>query len=216
MNTLLDPKVKQTLARLHAASRRELPQILRGALRGVLRRRLQPADMVNAYIAISPRQGQLLYTLARAIKACTIVEYGTSFGISAIYLGAAAKDNGGRVFTAEIEPHKVQVARKNLSDAGLSEMVTVLEGNALETLIDVPTPIDLLFMDGWTDLYVALIERLEPKFRAGLLIVADNADFPGTQPFLRYLRQRPQKYVTQTLRLDKGGTEVATYLGGRQ
>ncbi|MFO0644111.1 MAG: class I SAM-dependent methyltransferase [Polyangiaceae bacterium] len=90
--------------------------------------------MKDAYIALSRGQGQPLYALARASKAQRLVEFGASFGISAIDLGAAARDNGGRLVTTEIEPNKVTVARANLSAAGLDDVAELRAGDAMVTL----------------------------------------------------------------------------------
>ena len=62
------------------------------------------------------------------------MEFGASFGISALWLGAAARQTKGRVVTTEVEPHKAAVARQNIADAGLDDVVTLLAGNALVTL----------------------------------------------------------------------------------
>jgi predicted O-methyltransferase YrrM len=213
MNSLTDLKIQSTLQRLHAESNRDVTNTFGGLIQGLLTGKLKPSHMSKAYIAVSANQGKLLYTLARSISAKNIIEFGTSFGISAIYLGAAARDTGGRVITTEIEPNKINIARKNIADAGLDSVVELWEGDASATLRAAPAPIDMLFLDGWTDLYLPLIKILEPKFRRGAILVTDNADFPGTQPFLHYLNENPA-YVTQRLRMDKGGTEFSCYLSG--
>src|ERR1700731_1754613 len=73
-----------------------------------------------AYIPVSPDAGRFLYTLARAIQTGTVVEFGTSLGISTIYLAAAVRDRGeGTVIATELHPGKAQKARENLRKAGL-------------------------------------------------------------------------------------------------
>jgi predicted O-methyltransferase YrrM len=130
-------------------------------------------------LAISRETGALLYMLARSSRARTIVEFGTSFGISTLHLAAALRDNGGgRLITSEFEPSKVARARKNLIDGGLIDLVEIREGDALKTLsVDLPETIDLLLLDGAKALYIEVLSLVERRLRPGALIVADNADF---------------------------------------
>ncbi|OCK55594.1 O-methyltransferase [Bradyrhizobium sp. LMTR 3] len=132
----------------------------------------------NAPLAISRETGALLYMLARSSRARTIVEFGTSFGISTLHLAAALRDNGGgRLITSEFEPSKVARARDNLSSGGLIDLVEIREGDALQTLsVDLPDTIDLLLLDGAKALYPEILRLVESRLRPGALIVADNAD----------------------------------------
>lgn len=132
----------------------------------------------NAALAVSRETGLLLYMLARGSGARTIVEFGTSFGISTLHLAAALRDNGGgRVITSEFEPSKVARARSNLEAGGLADLVEIREGDALNTLaLDIPPRVDLLLLDGAKALYPDILRMLEGQLRPGALIVADNAD----------------------------------------
>src|SRR6185437_14522742 len=115
---------------------------------------------------------------ARSSKARTIVEFGTSFGISTLHLAAALRDNGGgRLITSEFEPSKAQRAKANLKAGGLLDLVEIREGDALETLAqDPPETIDLVLLDGAKSLYSEILSLIESRLRPGALIVADNAD----------------------------------------
>ena len=132
----------------------------------------------DIYLAVSRETAVLLYMLARNSRARSIVEFGTSFGISTLHLAAALKDNGGgRLIGSEFEPSKVVRARENIAAAGLSDFVEIREGDALETLArDLPESIDLVLLDGAKPLYPRVLALLEPRLRAGALILADNAD----------------------------------------
>jgi predicted O-methyltransferase YrrM len=132
----------------------------------------------DVYLSVSRETGTLLYMLARSIQARSVVEFGTSFGISTLYLAAAMKDNGGgRVIGTEFEPSKVARARENIAAAGLSEFVDIRAGDALETLArDLPQTIDLVLLDGAKQLYSPVLGLLGPRLRQGALVVADNAD----------------------------------------
>ncbi|MBZ9844482.1 O-methyltransferase [Mesorhizobium sp. CA5] len=136
-------------------------------------------SLKNLWLAVSPETGTLLYMLARSTGARIIVEFGTSFGISTLYLAAALRDNdGGRLITTEFEPSKVTRAKANLTEGGLIDLVEIREGDALETLsTDLPDRIDLLLLDGAKALYPEILSLVESRLRPGALVIADNADF---------------------------------------
>ena len=132
----------------------------------------------HLYMAVSPETARLLYMLARASGARSIVEFGTSFGISTLHLAAALRDNGGgRLIGSELEAQKVEQARANLREAGLADLADIREGDALETLAhDLPETIDLVLLDGHKPLYTAILDLVAPRLRAGALLIADNVD----------------------------------------
>jgi len=137
------------------------------------------AELRDYALPVSRETGALLYMLARSAKATTIVEFGTSFGLSTLHLAAALRDNGGgRLITTEFEPSKLTKAQANLAAGGLADLVEFREGDALQTLAtDLPETIDLLLLDGAKALYSDILDRLESRLRVGAIIVADNADF---------------------------------------
>jgi predicted O-methyltransferase YrrM len=132
----------------------------------------------NVHLAVSQETAVALYMLARFAKARSIIEFGTSFAVSTLHLAAAVKDNGGgRVIGTEFEPAKVARARATIDEAGLGPFVEIREGDALETLArDLPDSIDLVLLDGAKALYPRVLALLQPRLRAGALVVADNAD----------------------------------------
>lgn len=134
--------------------------------------------MKDLPLAVSPETGALLYMLARSTQARSIIEFGTSFGISTLHLAAALRDNGGgRLITTEFEPSKVALASGHLREAGLADLVELRQGDALQTLAaGLPDRIDLVLLDGAKALYSDILALLESRLRAGALIVADNAD----------------------------------------
>jgi predicted O-methyltransferase YrrM len=147
-------------------------------------------------LAVSRETGVLLYMLARSCNARTIVEFGTSFGISTLYLAAALRDNGGGVLiTSEFEPSKVERARGNLTAGGLIDLVEIRQGDALETLaVDLPETIDLLLLDGAKALYPEILSLVESRLRPGSLIVADNADY--SPDYLARVRSPAEGYLS--------------------
>lgn len=157
-------------------------------------------SMRDAYMAIGPEFGFLLYNLARASQAKTIVEFGTSFGVSTIYLASAIRDNGGgRVITTEYEPAKAEMARKNLTDAGLEDIVEFRVGDARQTLSTSAETVDMLFLDGAKELYIEVLNLLEHRLRPGAVIASDNTDHDGMQAFLDYIRDPGNGYTSAAI-----------------
>lgn len=136
-------------------------------------------QMKDLWLPVSPETGTLLYMLARSTRARSIVEFGTSFGISTLYLAAALRENGGgQLISSEFEPAKVARAREHLIEAGLDDLVEIREGDALQTLSNnLPEKIDLVLLDGAKALYTDVLDLLLDRLRPGALIVADNADY---------------------------------------
>jgi predicted O-methyltransferase YrrM len=176
---------------------------------------LTPDAMREFYIPVSPEQGRFLYLTARAIGARTIVEFGTSFGVSTIYLAAAVADNGGgTVIGSEIEPTKHARAVDNITAAGLAPHVDVRLGDALETLKDLPGPVDMVLLDGWKELYLPLIRQLRPHLRPGAVVLGDNIFTfrKALQPYVDYMQSGDNGFASTTLRL-ADGFEYSVYRG---
>jgi predicted O-methyltransferase YrrM len=151
--------------------------------------------MKNLPLAVSRETGTL-YMLARSTRARTIVEFGTSFGISTLHLAAALRDNGGgRLITSEFEPSKAARARDNLKAGGVIDLVEIREGDALQTLsADLPEAIDLVLLDGAKALYPEILSLLESRLKPGAPIVADNADM--SPDYLKRVRAPASGYLS--------------------
>jgi predicted O-methyltransferase YrrM len=207
MNTLNQPKLAAFLDQLFAEAEATMAQLRQRT------ERLSPAEreafmsrsgdyrafygaMKDMHLAVSRETAHLLYLLGRSSRARNIVEFGTSFGVSTIYLAAALRDNGGgKLIGSEFEPGKVAQARANLEAAGLADLVEIRAGDALETLArDLPDSIDLVLLDGAKGLYPRILSLLEPRLRSGALIVADNADM--CPEYLERVRQGGGAYFS--------------------
>jgi len=221
---LHDPQVSAVLERLHEEAKSDKHLFLQ-SIPVLLKAWLKRADLDAAtkpfvsrgFFNIVPAIGELLYLTARAIDARRVVEFGTSFGISSIYLAAAMRDNDGYLVGSELQPDKAAAARRNLEDAGLAEFAEIRAGDALQTLLDLPAPVDLVFLDGWKELYVPMLELLRPKLRKGSVVVADDILFPSfTQKimarYLRYVRDPRNGFQSTTLKLG-GGIEYSVFEG---
>jgi predicted O-methyltransferase YrrM len=208
-----DPKVAAVLETLHAHAKadvwvllRLLPTLLVAAVTGRdISKALEP-HLKSAYIPVSPDQGKLLYVTARAIHARRIVEFGTSFGISTIYLAAAARANNGVVIGTEMEPGKVRAARANIEKAGLTQFAEIREGDAMKTLATLEGPIDFLLLDGWKDIYLPMIKMLGPRLRPGAVVLADNIYTfkKALRPYVEYMQDRANGFDSVTLPIGLG------------
>lgn len=143
--------------------------------------------MGEFFLAVSTEEGRLLYLLARAARARYVVEFGASYGVSTLFLGAAAADNGGRLVTTEVHPDKCRAIRKTLRKAELDPVVTLLEGDARETLPAQQTGIEMLFLDGWKSQYLPLLNGVEPLLAPMALVVADNAFHEAAADYTDYM-----------------------------
>lgn len=151
------------------------------------------------YLAISPEDGELLYLLARASKARKLVEFGASFGISTLYLAAAAADNGGHLITTEVQPEKCAAVRAHLKRAGLADHVTLLEGDARDTLKGIDGPVDFLLLDGWKGMYLPVFASLRPKLAKGALVAADNWSHEGAEDYVAHMLDPLSGFTTRVI-----------------
>lgn len=209
-NSLTSPPVRPLLDRLfqsadsddarRATMRERHPQGLAG-----LSPREQADAFAELYIPVSPEGGRLLYTLVRASRPATVVEFGTSFGISTIHLAAAVRDNAaagdnpaGHVISTELNAAKIAQARANLAEAGLADLVTILEGDARETLAGLPGPVGFVLLDGWKGLYLPVLRLLEPRLAPGALVVADDTISMAAEmtDYLSYVRDPAHGYLS--------------------
>jgi len=223
MNTLDSSRVADLLSILHRdaeASDREHLETMTAAFNGPGGAEQMVSDILaeeradypaiyrgyaDNFLAVSPDYGRFLYAIARARKATRIVEFGTSMGISTIYLAAALRDNGGgHLIGSEMEPGKVARARANLDAAGLAELVDIRAGDALETLRDVGGGIDLLLVDGAFSLYLPVLKLVELWLKPGAVILGENAFEPG---YRAYVRDPANGYVSFALPDEGRGNE---------
>ncbi|MFI6093583.1 O-methyltransferase [Streptomyces sp. NPDC051218] len=209
-NTLEDPRIASALDRMfrhaeqdEATSRRVQAEWHQGSAP------LGPQERADAnaevYMPISAQGGRLLYNLIRAIRPATVVEFGTSFGISTLHLAAAVRDNGtGRVISTELSATKAAAARRTFAETGMDDLITVLEGDARETLAAAAGSADFVLLDGWKDLCLSVLQLLEPRLAPGTLVVADDVDLEDLAPYLGYVRDPRNGYQSVTFPVEDG------------
>ncbi|KAI9933767.1 hypothetical protein ASPWEDRAFT_148166 [Aspergillus wentii DTO 134E9] len=177
--------------------------------------------MRDKFIALDQDKSQFIYQLARSINAKTIVEAGTSYGVSTIYLALAVSANlaatggEGRVIATENEPEKARQARQNWELCGdvVSGVVELREGDLRETLKGDVGVVDLLLLDIWTPMALPTLKLIQPRMRHGAVVIADNTikGARGYEDLLNYLRAPDSGFTNLTLPYTNG-LEMSVYL----
>lgn len=164
---LLDPVVERVLAEYERRAEDEQ------------RRTLGPGtNLDELLLSVGREAGILLYLLASGGQYRRILELGSSYGYSTVWLAAAARATGGKVTSLELRDFKIEHARQALTRAGLSTRVEFHQGDCLETLKTLPGPFDFVLLDVWKDLYLPCFELFHPKLAPGAIVVADNMLLP--------------------------------------
>jgi predicted O-methyltransferase YrrM len=165
-------------------------------------------------LSVGPATGRLLNLLVRQLKPKTVLEIGTSYGYSTIWLAEAADAIGAKVITLELSPMKSQHASEALAKIGLAKVVEFRMGDALELIAALPGPFDFILLDLWKDLYVPCFDLFYPKLSPGALVVADNMIHPpfDREPAARYRRHARSKPHMESLLLPIGsGLELSRF-----
>jgi predicted O-methyltransferase YrrM len=194
---------------LRAATNDEevIPRVLAAASERGAQSDQQMSDLlVDAYMPISPVAGRLLHVFALTRRPGRIVEFGTSHGLSTIYLAAATSTGDLPVITTEAEPAKTAAALENFSAVGVADRIDVRAGDAFETLAEFDEPISMLFLDGWKGSYLPLLRHLEDRLVSGAIVVADDTELlPDLcAEYLDYVRSNTSSYVSSSVPVDDG------------
>ncbi len=210
MSTLLNEPVAALLEKLFTDGKRVddevIPRVRARAksVGGPMNDRLMADLLDDAYISVSPEVGLFLYQVVRMKRPGLIVEFGTSLGLSTIHMAAAVRDNGvGRIVTTELSEKKAQRAAEHIQAAGLADLVEIRRGDAFQTLSRDTTPIDLLLLDGWKELYLPLLKQLEPRLPPGAIVIGDDLKLMPEilASYVEYVRAN---YLSLDLPIDDG------------
>lgn len=154
--------------------------------------RNQSAGMMN----VPTLDGRILRILTEAANARNVVEIGTSNGYSGIWFCLGLKATGGKLTTHDIDEGRVALARENFKRAGVDDIVTIVMGDAHETVKKLKDPIDILFIDADKEGYTDYLEKLLPLVKPGGLILAHNIDQVG-QDFIDAITTNPNLETVQ-------------------
>ena len=219
MSVIGDPGLEALLAGLHANSDAQA-----AAMRAFDADRsdeAQPASPKEAgaflrdkLVALDPDKAEFCYQLCRASNARRVVEIGTSFGVSTLYLAAAIRDNisagggNGVVIGTEYEPDKAAAARAHFEQAGLSRFVDLREGDLRQTLKGIDGPVDFMLMDIWITMARPALELVTPHLRPGAIVITDNTRQYRSEYADYFAFLEAQGFRTMTLPFD-GGLEMS-------
>jgi caffeoyl-CoA O-methyltransferase len=163
--------------------------------------------------AVAPTTGRFLFSLVAPQTDCEVLEIGGSRGYSSIWLGAGVRHLGGRVLSLEHDPAKIEAWRRNVADAGLSDWVDLVEGDAFETLSAIDDVFDVVFLDAEKEDYERLFGLARGKLEPGALVVADNVlSHEETLGAYSRARQDDATLASLTVPLDRG-LELTVILG---
>jgi len=217
---LNDPKLEALLDHLHAQSNVQINETnaffeRRDQDNSINKENYYDQDMQrflsDKMVALDRDKAEFCYLLCRSMRASRIVEAGTSFGVSTLYLAAAVRDNqveNGVVIGTEFEPNKIDIARANFEQAGLSEFIELREGDLLETLQDLEGPVDFMLVDIWEVAQPAL-ELVSPHLRRGAIVACDNTAVyvDEYRDYFQFVNDPKNRFRTMTVPFD-GGFEL--------
>jgi predicted O-methyltransferase YrrM len=207
MAVIGDEKLQSFLDGLHAKSREQT------ALIQAFEARRNDAELPPGADEI---KAEFCYQLCRAKKASKVIEVGTSYGVSTIYLAAAVRENArsygvdGIVIGTEYEPKKAEAARANFAAAGVSQFIELREGDLRETLKRIDGPVDFVLMDVWIAMARSAIELIAPHLSEGAIVVCDNTlDHRAFYAdYFAFLNDPANRFTTMTLPF-QGGLELS-------
>jgi predicted O-methyltransferase YrrM len=218
LSVLCDPQLERLLAGLHARSDQQMAALQRYAEQ---RQAAQPpaeseikAFLSDKLVALDRDKAEFCYQLCRANNARGIVEIGTSYGVSTLYLAAAVRDNisatggTGVVIGTEYEPEKASAARAHFEQAGLSGFIELREGDLRETLRDIDELVDFMLVDIWIPMARPALELVTPHLRPGAIVVCDNTDRYRDDYADYFAFLQAHDFRTMTLPFD-GGLELS-------
>ncbi len=176
MTAPIDRAVQDVLDEYHRRMEAERPRMRSAMEQGTF------GQVIEEFLLpVGPESGRLINILAKSLKAPTILELGTSYGYSGIWLADAARATGGRLVTMELSPDKSAYAREMAKKAGLADFVDFKVGDAVKMIDALPHGIDFVLVDLWKKLYVPCLEALYPKLNPGAILVSDNMIEPASE-----------------------------------
>ena len=224
-SVLNDPKLEALLAALHAQSdsqEQAMATYYATESGGAQRPPAQDEKsfLSDKFVALDRDKAEFCYQLCRALCARCIVEAGTSYGVSTLYLAAAVRDNArvggarGVVIGTEYEPAKAAAARANFAAADLAPFIDLREGDLRETLRDVGGTVDFMLVDIWTPMARPALELVAPRLRPGAAVVCDNtAEYREEyRDYFDFIAAQHPRLRTATLPF-RGGLELTVCCG---
>ena len=196
---MLDPKTENVLKRIEEQEKFEQEN---------------PNEIPNSekVLTIGRSTGIFYNILLQSMNAKKILEIGLSVGYSAIWFAnAISKNTNAKIITIEQDKNKIKRAKQNFEEAGISDLIEIRHGDALEILLDINNEanlFDFVFIDADKERYIQYFDTILPLVRSGGLIGADNILFPKrfqkfTNPYVKHVRAK-QNIRSVTIPIDNG------------
>jgi len=221
MSVIADPELRHLLEMLHAKSDEQAALVRAFEAQRDSAEHPPSVDEIRAFrndklVALDRDKAEFCYQLCRAKKALRIVEVGTSYGVSTIYLAAAVRDNvqafggDGVVIATEYEASKAAAARAHFAQAGLSSFVDLREGDLRVTLKQIGGSVDFVLVDIWIAMARPALELVAPHLAPGAVVVCDNTQDHRTNytDYFAFLNDPANRFRTMTLPF-QGGLELS-------
>ncbi len=158
--------------------------------------------------SVPRKDGEFLQLMVKATRAINVLELGTSQGFSAIWMGLGLEETGGRLTTIEIDAERHNLALRHVSEAGLSQRVTLIRGDAHGEVAKLEGPFDFVFMDADKEGQVDYFNKLYPKkLVPGAILAVHNAirRAHSMQDYLKLIRGHPDfDTIILSLTMDDG------------
>jgi predicted O-methyltransferase YrrM len=219
MSVIRDPELESLMTALHARSDQQA-----AAMRSFDASRIGQAPppaakearafLSDKLVALDRDKAEFCYQLCRANDARRIVEIGTSYGVSTLYLAAAVRDNvdaaggNGVVIGTEYEASKASAARAHFEQAGLSRFIDLREGDLRQTLRQIDGPVDFMLVDIWITMARPALELVTPHLRSGAIVISDNTAQYRSEYADYFAFLEANRFRTMTLPFD-GGLELS-------
>jgi predicted O-methyltransferase YrrM len=221
LSVIRDPALEHLLTGLHARSDEQVAALGHYHTQRVNGAHSPTAEETKVFlgdklVALDRAKAEFCYQLCRATAARRVVEVGTSYGVSTLYLAAAVRDNvraaggDGVVIGTEYEPEKACAARAHFQEAGLSSFIDLREGDLRETLKRIDGPVDFMLVDIWITMARPALELVTPHLRSGAIVICDNTEQYRSEyeDYFAFLKNPANGFRTMTLPFD-GGLEFS-------
>jgi predicted O-methyltransferase YrrM len=178
-----------------AAAQQKSPGTLTPQIEAVLKS-IKAAD--RGLLAVSEEDGRFLRVMVATRGAKSILEIGAASGYSGIWLGLGARESRGKVVAIEYDPQRAKDAKANMQKAALTDVVTVIEGDAFKEIPKLQGTFDLVFLDAWKPDYKRFFDMVYPRLEPGGVFLAHNVVNKASEmePFLKTITTHPGLFTS--------------------
>jgi predicted O-methyltransferase YrrM len=177
------------------AAQQQSPGTLTPPIEAILKS-IKAAD--KGLLAVSEEDGRFLRVMVASRNAKSVLEIGAASGYSGIWLGLGARESRGKVVAIEYDPQRAKEAKANMQRAGLTDVVTVIEGDAFKEIPKLQGTFDVVFLDAWKPDYKRFFDMVYPRLEPGGVFLAHNVVNKASEmePFLKTITTHPGLFTS--------------------